>query len=92
MQTERYQRVAEVIEAQVGGKAFLLHVKDWIYLELNGTAGRIWALLEGQRSVNDLASDLVRTYQIDPAVCAADTAEFLGFMEEKHFVTRSSLA
>lgn len=86
MQTQRYQRAAEVVEARVGGKAFLLHVKDWVYLELNETAGRIWALLEGQRTVDDVASDLVRAFDIDPNACAADTAEFLGFLEEKHFV------
>ena len=87
MQTGRYQRVAEVVEAQVGGKAFLLHVQDWVYLELNGTGSRIWALLEGEKTVDDLTAALVREFAIDADECAAETAEFLSFLQAKHFVT-----
>lgn len=82
-----YKRTPEVVSANIEEKSFLLHVTDWVYLELNETGSRIWSLLENGKTIDRLTSDLVQEFDIEPAVCASDTAEFLAMLEEKHFVT-----
>ncbi|HEY4355063.1 MAG TPA: PqqD family protein [Acidobacteriaceae bacterium] len=89
MQVEFFKRVPEVVEAKAGDQTFLLHVNDWVYLELNESASRIWALLEDAKSVDDVTSDLVREFAVSPETCAAETREFLDLLKEKHFVSVS---
>jgi hypothetical protein len=82
-----YKRTPEVVSANLEDKSFLLHVNDWVYLELNETGSRIWSLLENGKTVDTLTSELIQEFDIEPAACATDTAEFLAMLEEKHFVT-----
>jgi hypothetical protein len=83
-----FKRSPEVVAAAVGEKSFLLHVEEWVYLELNESGSRIWELLDDGRTVDGVVEDLVRDFDLDPAVGVGDTTEFLATLEAKHFVTR----
>jgi len=83
-----YKRAPDVVAASMGEIALLLHVNDWVYLELNESGSRIWELLEDGRGVPQLVSALVKEFAIDPEDCAEDTTDFLSMLESKKFVVR----
>jgi hypothetical protein len=83
-----FERSPEVVAATVGEKSFLLHVNDWVYLELNESGSRIWELLGVGKPVEQVVEDLGRDFNVDRALCASDTSEFLELLEAKHFVVR----
>ena len=88
-QTESpFMRSPEVVAAAVGDKTFLLHVTNWVYLELNESGTRIWELLEDGRPLDRVVEDLCREFHVDRQVCARDVAELLETLEAKQFVTR----
>lgn len=83
-----FKRSPKVVAATIGEAAFLLHIEDWVYLELNESGSGIWALLEDNRSVDQIVDDLSRSFNVDRELCVRETLEFLGTLEEKHFVIR----
>jgi hypothetical protein len=87
-ETSIFKRSPEVVAAAVGGKSFLLHVDEWVYLELNESGSRIWELLDDGKTIDYVVENLVRDFDLDPVVGVSDTAEFLATLEAKHFVMR----
>jgi hypothetical protein len=87
-ETSIFKRSPEVVAATVGDKSFLLHVEEWVYLELNESGSRIWELLDDGNTIDHVVEDLVHDFNLDPAVGVSDTTEFLATLEAKHFVTR----
>ncbi|ADV81036.1 PqqD family protein [Terriglobus saanensis] len=83
-----YKRASEVVAATMGETSLLLHVNDWVYLELNESGSRIWALLEEGYGLPQLVSTLVEEFAVAPEDCAEETAEFLAILESKKFVVR----
>jgi hypothetical protein len=83
-----FKRSPKVVAAAVDDKAFLLHIEDWVYLELNESGSRIWELLDDGKSAAQIVEDLGQSFNVNREVCALDTSEFLATLEEKHFVTR----
>ena len=83
-----FKRAPAVVAATVGEKSFLLHIEEWVYLELNESGSRIWDLLDGQRPFPEMIELLGRDFHVDRELCADDTMEFLNDLEAKHFVTR----
>lgn len=80
------RRSPKVVAATVNDTAFLLHVEDWLYLELNDSGSGIWSLLDEGRSVERIVEDLSRSFNVDPEVCVRETLEFLAILADKHFV------
>jgi hypothetical protein len=81
-----FKRSPEVVAATVGDKSFLLHIEDWVYLELNESGSRIWELIDDGRTIDAIVEGLTRDFNVDPQLGASDTAEFLATLEAKHFV------
>lgn len=87
-ETSIFKRSPEVVAAVVGEKSFLLHVEEWVYLELNESGSRIWELLDEGNTIDRVVEGLVRDFEVDLAVGVSDTSEFLATLEAKRFVTR----
>lgn len=83
-----FKRSAEVVAAQVGDKSLLLHITDWVYLELNESGSRVWELLGDGRTLDGLVGDLCREFKVDAQTCSADTSELLEMLETKRFIQR----
>lgn len=81
-----YRRSPEVVAASLGTKSFLLHVNDWVYLELNDSGSYIWSLLEEGSTLEGVTGKLTQEFAVDPEVCIDDSAQFLRELEQKHFV------
>jgi hypothetical protein len=49
---------------------------------LNGVGARIWELVNGHNTVDDITSTIVREYEVETPQAKADVIEFLGQMKE----------
>jgi hypothetical protein len=52
----------------------------------NEVGGRIWELIDGERSLQDVAAAIADEYEVDPAVAQADVLEFVRTLQEKDLV------
>jgi hypothetical protein len=77
-----YRRSQDVVCRQVGGESILVPIRhnvgnlDYVYT-LSPVAARIWALLDGNRSVDDLTNELCSEFEVDSDTAAADVTALL---------------
>ena len=55
----------------------MMHAESKFYLNLTGSGGRIWVLLESPRSVSDLCETLGREFEIGPEAARPEVLAFL---------------
>ncbi len=56
------------------------------YYGLDDTAGRIWMLLDGIRTVEDLCLEMQAAYDVDPSECETEVIDFLDDMLNKSLI------
>ena len=74
-------RRAELIETEVDGELVALHIDNGTCYGFNGTATRIWGLIEQPRRLSDLKNELMREFDVDPEVCEQQLGELLRELE-----------
>jgi len=62
----------------LGGKAVLLHYEGRRLLGLNPTGSRIWELVDGQRSVEEIAEILAHDSESPRDAVESDVRQFIG--------------
>ena len=65
------------IAAWVDENLIMMHAESKFYLNLTGSGGRIWELLESPRSVLDLCETLGREFEIEPDAARPEVLAFL---------------
>lgn len=75
------RRTGEMIEAEVDGELVALHVDNGTCYGFNGTATRIWALIEQPRRLSELKEELLREFDVDPSTCEAQLKDLLDELE-----------
>lgn len=71
-------RKGGLIEAEVDGELVGLHVENGTCYGFNGTATRIWALIEQPKMLGELRDALVAEFDVDPATCEQELRAVLG--------------
>jgi hypothetical protein len=74
-------RRAELIETEVDGELVALHVDNGTCYGFNGTATRIWHLIEQPRRFSELKDELTREFDVDPELCGQQLRELLRELE-----------
>ena len=54
---------------------------------LNEVGGRIWSLIDGQRSIKGIASDICREFKVSQSDAEGDTLIFLQQLWDKEIIT-----
>jgi hypothetical protein len=85
--TDIAARADNKVAAEIGDEAVILDIESGYYFQLNPTAARIWALLEEPMRVADLCAKVEAAFEVDPATCRAEVAEFLDLMRSKKLAT-----
>jgi hypothetical protein len=80
-----------LMEAEVDGEMVGLHVESGICYGFNGTAYRIWQLVETPKSLTDLCEALSREFAVDLAACRAEVAPVLEDLARQGLVRLSNL-
>jgi hypothetical protein len=80
--TAIYRRSSDVVCRQVGQESILVPIRhnvgnlDFVYT-LSPVAAKIWSLLDGERTVEEIAHALCNEFDVEPAAAAADAAALL---------------
>lgn len=93
--TAVYRRSDDVVSRQVGREAVLVPVRasagtlDFIYT-LSPVAARVWALLDGEHSVDAVTLAICDEFDVDAGTARADLEELLADLEGVSLVKRLS--
>lgn len=81
--TEDYivSRRTELIETEVDGELVALHVDKGTCYGFNGTATRVWSLIEQPKRFSELKEALLREFDVDPELCARQLTDLLRELE-----------
>jgi hypothetical protein len=74
-------RRAGLIEAEVDGELVALHVDNGTCYGFNGTATRIWAMIETPKRISELRDALLEEFDVAPDVCEAELRDLLTDLE-----------
>jgi hypothetical protein len=85
-------RRAELIETEVDGELVALHIDNGTCYGFNGTATRIWGLIEQPRRLSELREDLVREFDVDLETCERQLRELLKELEADGLVELAAAA
>ena len=79
-------RKSELLEAEVDGELVALHVDNGTCYGFNGTATRIWALIEQPRTLAELCDALTAEFEVDRGDCEREVTILLRELEEDGLV------
>jgi hypothetical protein len=82
-----YARTPDIVPRQIAGDTILVAVRgELARLErihvLNTVGEHVWGILDGSRTVAEVASDVCEVFDIDKATALADVTEFLADLED----------
>jgi hypothetical protein len=66
----------------VGGEAVILNLTDGVYYGLDSVGGRVWRLVQEQRTAAEIRDQLLREYDVEPDRCEQDLLALLSEMAE----------
>ena len=69
------------------GEAVIITPRENKVRMLNPVGSRIWELVDGALTVDEIVATLVDEFDVDPAHAEQTTVEFLSMLEEKNLVT-----
>jgi hypothetical protein len=75
------QRRPGLLETEVDGELVGLHVDNGTCYGFNGTATRVWSMIEAPMRVSALRDALMAEFEVDPETCAAQLMELLRDLE-----------
>lgn len=84
---DRFRRNPRVAQQVLGGRAVVLHYEGKKMLGLNGSGTRIWGLLDGRLTLDDIASREAEA-GAPRDTAAADVASFVAELWRRDLVER----
>ncbi len=83
-----FQRTQETPWNTIDDEAVVLNLDNGHYYVLNQTGRSIWELLDGQRSVAQLASLICEEYKVDQQQALADVGKLMGELAAEGLVEK----
>jgi hypothetical protein len=82
-----YEKNTMMVSRKIANEFILVPIKDNVgdieyMFTLNSVGGRIWELLNGRTTVEQIVNVLTQEYEVNAPQAEADTLEFLSQMEE----------
>jgi PqqD family protein of HPr-rel-A system len=85
-QAEMFDASSSVVSAGLGDEIVLLDTESGEYFGLNETAALIWRQLGEGRTPSEIATELERTYEVDPADARADVETYIDLLRERRLI------
>jgi len=82
-----YEKDPNIVFRAIAGEMILVPIRrrtadlQSIYT-LNETAGRIWELMDGQRTLGEIRDTIVKEYDVTTDEAEADLAELVAYLEQ----------
>ena len=70
-------RVVGSVDADVDGERVVLSPKDYAYFGMKGAGARVWDLVDGSRTVDDIVEALKTEFEASDETIRAETLAFL---------------
>jgi hypothetical protein len=91
---ERYRKNASFVAAEIADGLILVPIRDNVrdladVYTCNETAARIWALVDGQRSAQEIWRQIAAEFEVGEEEARQDVAAFLGQLESAGAVQRA---
>ncbi len=71
----------------IEGEAMILSLDNKVFRGLNSVGSRVWELIDGRRSVDEIVSQIVGEFEVTAEVASRDVGTFVAELLEKHLVT-----
>ena len=75
------RRRSELVEAEVDGELIGLQIDQGTCYGFNGTATRVWGMIEEPKRLTELRDALVAEYDVDPETCERQLLDLLKELE-----------
>jgi hypothetical protein len=76
----------DVVFHDLEGEVVLLNLRSGVYFGLDPVGSRIWGLIDGRRTAEDIVGALTMEYDVEASTCEADVATFLGALRHNGLV------
>lgn len=83
----RYNKNPDIVFRAIEGEMILVPIRrrtanlESIYT-LNETAGRIWELIDGQRTLGEIRDTIAQEYDVPPEEAETDLTELVAYLEQ----------
>lgn len=84
------ERHAQVAARSIEGQEVVLYADTGDVNILNDVGTRIWELIDGKRSVDDIVEVIVSEYKVTPEMAARDVGEFLQDLARREAIVFNS--
>jgi hypothetical protein len=74
----------------IEGEAVILSLDTKVFRGLNAVGSRVWELIDGRRSLDDIVAHIIGEFEVPPDVAARDVATFVAELIDKRLVTAES--
>lgn len=74
----------------IEGEAVILSLDTKVFRGLNAVGSRVWELIDGRRSLDDIVAQIIGEFEVAPDVAARDVATFVAELIDKRLVTAAS--
>ena len=72
----------------IEGEAVILSLDTKVFRGLNAVGSRVWELIDGRRSVDEIVEVIVREFEVTPERAATDVQDFVRELLDKELVIR----
>jgi len=89
----RYQKDPQIVSREIAGESILVPIRpsvdelDSIYT-LNETGAFIWALIDGQHTLEDIVNEIIAEFEIDREQAQQDLLELIQDLESVRAVVK----
>jgi hypothetical protein len=73
-------------ETELDDEIVLMNVETGSFHALKGASVEIWSRIDGVRTAEMIAAELVERYEVEPDHCTSDVTSFLGDLAQAGFV------
>jgi len=85
--TKYYTKDADLVTRDIAGETIIVPIKSNVgdlnsIFTLNEIGTMIWGLIDGKRSVSEIAEAICKTYEVKPEDAEKDILEFLDALKE----------
>ena len=74
----------------IEGEAVILSLDTKVFRGLNAVGSRVWELIDGRRSVDEIVTQIVIEFEVAPEIAARDVGAFVAQLLEKRLVTTAT--
>jgi Coenzyme PQQ synthesis protein D (PqqD) len=87
--TDRWERMPSIRWTVIEGRVVLIDANEAELLHLNEVGSRVWALLDGTRSVAELVDEIHAEFDVSPARLSRDVRRFVGTLHRMELIRKA---